>query len=143
MHSNATFLFNKVKLVGWDKIAFPSVVVSEVLRGRIDYALKANTGSELAKANRLLMQTYEMLQNFNVFTSFTDGFALRLVFDEASGREFDTLRRRYTKHKRRADMLIASMALSGKHIVVTRNVKHFRELLPPSQIENWVDIPPR
>ena len=118
--------------VGWDKIALPSVVVSEVLRGRIDYALKADTGSELAKANRFFMQTYKMLENFNV-----------LVFDEASGKEFDTLRRRYKKHKRRADMLIASMALSGRHIVVTRNVKHFRELLPLSQIENWINIPPR
>ena len=117
--------------VGFQEIALPSVVVSEVLRGRIEFALKADTGAQLAKANRLLMETYEMLQSFNV-----------LVFDEASGREFDNLRRRYKKHKRRADMLIASMALSGEHIVVTRNVVHFRELLPPSQIENWVDIPP-
>ncbi len=32
--------------IGWEKIALPSVVVSEVLRGRIDFALKADTGLE-------------------------------------------------------------------------------------------------
>ena len=30
--------------VRWEKIALPSVVVSEVLRGRIEFALKADTG---------------------------------------------------------------------------------------------------
>ena len=118
--------------VGWGKIALPLVVVSEALRGRIEFTLKADTGAQLAQANRLFMETYEMLQSFNM-----------LVFDEASGREFDNLRRRYKKHKRRADMLLASMVLAGKHILVTRNVEHFRELLPQSQIENWIDIPPR
>ena len=118
--------------IGWEKIALTSVVVAEVLRGRIDFALKADTGAQLAQANRLLMETYEMLQSFNL-----------LVFDEASGREFENLRRLYRTHKRRADMLIASMALAGRHIVVTRNIDDFRELLPSSQIENWIDIPPR
>jgi len=127
-----TIVQQYITRVGWKKIALPSVVVSEVLRGRIEFALKADIGARLAQANRLLMETYEMLQSFNV-----------LVFDEASGREFDNLRRRYKKHKRRADMLLASMVLAGKHILVTRNVEHFRELLPQSQIENWIDIPPR
>ncbi|MBM3238973.1 type II toxin-antitoxin system VapC family toxin [Candidatus Poribacteria bacterium] len=47
--------------VGWEKIALPSVVVSEVLRGRIEFTLKADTGAQLAQANRLFMETYMLL----------------------------------------------------------------------------------
>jgi predicted nucleic acid-binding protein len=39
--------------------------------------------------------------------------------------------------------MIAAMALAGNHIVVTRNTKHFSDVLPPHQIENWIDFPPR
>jgi predicted nucleic acid-binding protein len=45
--------------------------------------------------------------------------------------------------KRYLDLMIASMALAGNHIVVTRNTKHFKDVLPPQQIENWIDYPPQ
>jgi predicted nucleic acid-binding protein len=121
-------LLARLQQVNRSEVALPSVVVAEALRGRAEYALKADTGERLAAAHRLLMQTQETIATFQV-----------IVFDEACGEEFERLRQRHRKHKRRADMLIASMARSGQHVVVTRNVQHFRELLPPDQIENWLD----
>jgi predicted nucleic acid-binding protein len=41
------------------------------------------------------------------------------------------------------DLMIAATALAGNHVVVTRNVKHFSDVLPPHQIENWIDYPPQ
>lgn len=40
-------------------------------------------------------------------------------------------------------MMIAAMALAGHHVVITRNIKHFTDLLPPAQLANWIDEPPR
>jgi hypothetical protein len=39
--------------------------------------------------------------------------------------------------------MIAAMVLAGNHVVVTRNVKHFSEVLPPHQVENRIDCPPQ
>lgn len=39
--------------------------------------------------------------------------------------------------------MIAAMALAGDHVIVTRNTKHFKEVLPPNQLANWIDEPPR
>lgn len=39
-------------------------------------------------------------------------------------------------------MLIAAMAHSGNHTVITRNERHFADLLPRRQIANWIDDKP-
>jgi predicted nucleic acid-binding protein len=54
----------------------------------------------------------------------------------------EQLQRRHKVHKRYADMMIAATALSGRHIVVTRNQRHFTNLLPTSQLANWIDEKP-
>jgi len=51
--------------------------------------------------------------------------------------------KKFKSKKRYADMMIAAMALAGNHVVVTRNTKHFTDLLPPGQLANWIDTPPR
>jgi tRNA(fMet)-specific endonuclease VapC len=38
----------------------------------------------------------------------------------------------------RADLLIASIALSRQATLVTRNLRHFR-LIPGLRVENWAD----
>jgi tRNA(fMet)-specific endonuclease VapC len=38
----------------------------------------------------------------------------------------------------RADMLIASIYLANRAVLVTRNVKHFKQF-PDLNVENWVD----
>lgn len=109
------------------EIALPSVVVAEVLRGRCEYALKAPP-SEAPLAHQLLLETQQMLWGFNI-----------LVFDKPSAEAMFSLQKRAKAHKRYADMMIAAMALAGNHVVVTRNMRHFTDLLPPSQINNWID----
>lgn len=38
--------------------------------------------------------------------------------------------------------MIAALALAGQHIVVTRNQTHFADLLPTTQLSNWIDTLP-
>lgn len=52
------------------------------------------------------------------------------------------LLRKHKTHKQYTDIMIAAMAKAGKHIVVTRNKKHFLKFLPKSQIVNWIDEEP-
>jgi predicted nucleic acid-binding protein len=116
--------------IPWSEIALPSVVVAEVLRGWCDYALKA-VPSKAPFAHRLVLETQQFLSQFNV-----------VVFDESCVGEMEELRRKHKAHKRYADMMIAAMAIAGKHIVVTRNQKHFTKFLSKTQLANWIDEEP-
>lgn len=100
----------------------------EVLRGRIDYLLKAETGENLLKAQELLFRTEELLSQL-----------LIVPMSQAASREFDRLRA-VSKYRKigRADLLIASITLANKAILVTRNKRHFKQI-PNLRVENWVD----
>ncbi len=53
--------------------------------------------------------------------------------------EFDRLRENRKLRKiGRADLLIACVALANRATLVTRNLKHFRQV-PGLQVEDWVD----
>jgi len=116
--------------VPWAEVALPSITVAEVLHGRCDFALKA-TPAQAPLAHRLLMETQQLLQQFNV-----------IVFDQACADELIQLKRTIKTRKRYADAMIAAMARAGHHVVVTRNQAHFADLLPPDRLENWIDVPP-
>jgi len=100
----------------------------EVLRGRIDYLLKAETGENLLKAQELFFRTDKLLSQL-----------LIVPIDQAASFEFDRLRA-VSKYRKigRADLLIASITLANKAILVTRNQRHFKQI-PGLRIENWVD----
>ena len=115
----------------WTQIALPSVVVAEVLRGRSDFALKA-AAAQLPLAHQLLRDTQKLLDTFQV-----------VVFDAACASALTQLQARHRAHKRYADLMIAAIALAGNHTVITRNVRHFADLLPAQRIANWIDDPPR
>ena len=117
--------------IAWSEIALPSVVVAEVLRGRCEFALKA-TPSQAPVAHKLLQETRQLLNRFNV-----------VVFDDTCVEAIRTLQKQHKTHKRYADIMIAAIAIARKHIVVTRNQKHFVPLLPKTQIMNWIDEKPR
>ena len=51
--------------VPWTEIALPSVVVTEVLRGRCEFALKA-TPAEAPLAHQRLLDTQQMLAQFHI-----------------------------------------------------------------------------
>jgi predicted nucleic acid-binding protein len=120
-----------LRLVPWPDIALPSDVVAEAMRGRGEYALKAPP-ERAAFAHRQLLETFSLLQTFHILT-----------LDQASAVTLAELLRRHQSRKRYADMMIAALALAGRHVLVTRNQKHFADLLPPAQLQNWLDDPPR
>ncbi len=123
-------LFLHLRRVSPSEIALPSVVVAEVLRGRCEYALKAEP-EKLPFAHTLLTDTLDIFHKFKI-----------LQFDKTCSQILEKLKSRHKSHKRYADMMIAATVLAGNHIVVTRNEKHFEPLLPKVQIANWIDKKP-
>ena len=120
-----------VRQVTWSEIALPSPTVAELWRGRAEFALKA-TPEQIIWAHDQLWQTYLLITKFKV-----------VLFDDEAKEELIRLLKKFKSKKRYADMMIAAMALAGNHVVVTRNTKHFTDLLPPAQLANWIDTPPR
>ncbi|MBD3307158.1 PIN domain-containing protein [candidate division KSB3 bacterium] len=100
----------------------------ELLRGRFDFVLKAATGRELLRAQYWLHRTEELLAQILIFPINTEAVA-----------HFDRLRTMKQLRKiGRADMLIASIALSHQATLVTRNRRHFQHV-PELSVTNWVD----
>jgi predicted nucleic acid-binding protein len=117
--------------VSESEIGLPSIVVAEVLRRRCEYVLKAEP-DQIARANELLLDTLRIVQAIRI-----------IVLDHAAIVVMKQLLVKHKSHKRHADLMIAAMAVAGKHTVVTRNRKDFADLLPPAQLQNWIDDPPR
>ena len=113
------------------EIALPLVVVAEIVRGRCEFALKASP-MQAPLAHQRLQETLEMLSRFHV-----------VVFNQDCAEALARLRRRHRRRKRYADLMIAAMAVAEGHVVVTRNQVDFDDLLPPIQLVNWIDDPPR
>ncbi|WP_414574893.1 type II toxin-antitoxin system VapC family toxin [Anabaena sp. CCY 9402-a] len=100
----------------------------EMLRGRIDYLLKAETGVDLLKAQELLFRTEELLRPL-----------LIVGVSQAASEQFNRLRVIPKLRKiGRADLLIASIALANRPKLVTRNIRHFQQI-PGIRVVNWVD----
>lgn len=123
-------LHRHIQRVPWAEIAIPSVVVAEVLRGRCEFALRA-VPEKAALAHSLLVETQRFLNQFNV-----------VLFSDECAKVLKELIRYHKAHKKYADMMIVAIAKVGKHVVVTRNLKDFQGLLPPSQLANWIDKEP-
>ncbi len=125
--NNHSTINQHLQRVPWTEIALPSVVVAEALRGRCDYALKA-TPEQAAAAHQELLKLIQMLQTF-----------LIVSFDQPSAVVFAQMLKQHQSRKRYADLMIAAIAKAGHHIVVTRNLKDFADLLPKQQLHNWID----
>jgi tRNA(fMet)-specific endonuclease VapC len=100
----------------------------EILRGRMDFLLKSNDGLLLEKAQRLLLESESLLEQIPT-----------VRFHPDSLEKFDELRKipRFRKIGR-SDLLITSICLTLNAVLVTRNVKHFKQF-PNLHVENWVD----
>lgn len=104
------------------------VTYIELLRGRIDFVLKAATGAQLLLAQERLLRTEELLEQIVI-----------VYFDERAAAHFDRLRGVSAYRKiGRADLLIASITLAQQATLVTRNTRHFRQI-PGVAVVNWVD----
>jgi tRNA(fMet)-specific endonuclease VapC len=110
------------------EVGTTSVTKCEILRTRCDNVLKAEDPEQVLKAQQRLDRSERLLAELVV-----------IPFDEAAGEELDQLSKiRKLKRIGRADLLIASIALANDATLVTRNLKHFRQV-PGLKVENWVD----
>jgi tRNA(fMet)-specific endonuclease VapC len=110
------------------EVAISIITKVEVLRGRIDYLIKADNGESLLKAQELLFRTEELLAEL-----------LIIPISKSATDEFERLRAVSKLRKiGRADLLIASISLANKATLVTRNMRHFQQI-PGLKVVNWVD----
>jgi tRNA(fMet)-specific endonuclease VapC len=112
-----------------EQVATTIISCIEVLQGRFTMLLKAPDGQHLRRAQRLLEQALEHLEEIHN----------TVPIDDAAADQFDRLRQnKKLKKIGSADMLIAAITLANRATLVTRNLKDFR-LVPRLQVENWAD----
>ncbi len=128
LHSGNTNVINRLENLQDEEVAITIVTKIEILRGRIDYLLKAFSGSDLLKAQELFSRSETLLNQLPV-----------ILIDPNAANQFDRLQD-ISKFRKigRSDLLIASIALANQAQLVTRNLRHFRQI-PHLFLENWVD----
>jgi tRNA(fMet)-specific endonuclease VapC len=100
----------------------------EVLQGRFASVLTAADASELLVAQSRLRAAEIELAKFNI-----------VFFDNVAAATFGRLRHdKKLKKMGRKDLLIACIALANRATLVTRNLRHFRQV-PGLKVENWAD----
>lgn len=99
----------------------------EILQGRFAFVLKATDGEQLRRAFGWLVRSEELLRQITV-----------LPINSAVAAQFDRLRQnKKLKKIGRADMLIAAIALAHAATLITRNLRHFRQI-PGLSVDNWL-----
>jgi tRNA(fMet)-specific endonuclease VapC len=128
LHAGQPNVVERLRAVDDPDVGITIITKVEVLRGRMDYLLKAETGVDLLKAQELLFRTEELLNQLLV-----------VPISQAASEQFDRLRATPKLRKiGRADLLIASIALANRATLVTRNLRHFSKI-PDIRVVNWVD----
>ena len=128
LHAGNGNIINRLESLQGDEIAITIITKGEILRGRIDYLLKAFSGVDLLKAQELFCCSEILLDQLPIIS-----------IDKNIAGEFERLQS-VSKFRKigRADLLIASITLSKGATLVTRNLRHFRQI-PNLLLENWVD----
>lgn len=109
-------------------IATTLVTQIEILRARHEFLLKAKDGEQLLRAQQWLHRSEKLLHQLTI-----------VPFDEDAAAEFDKLRKqKKLKQIGRRDLLIGCISLAHNATLVTRNLKHFRQI-PNLKVENWAD----
>jgi tRNA(fMet)-specific endonuclease VapC len=128
LHAGNSHVIEHLRKLDDPDVGTTIITKIELLRGRFDFVLKAATGKELLRAQQWLNRTEELLAQIII-----------IPVDEVSAGQFDRLRMMKGLRKiGRADLLIASIALTHRATLVTRNVKHFRQV-SGLKVLNWVD----
>ncbi len=128
LHAGHPRVVERLRTLADPDVGITIITKIEVLRGRFDFVLKAATSVELLRAQQLLTRSEELLSQI-----------LIIPFDAASAYQFDQLRTTRGLSKiGRSDLLIASIALAQRATLVTRNLRHFRQV-PNLNVVNWVD----
>jgi tRNA(fMet)-specific endonuclease VapC len=109
-------------------VAITIITKAEILRARCDGLLKAADAVQLLRAQSRLGHTESLLNQLKV-----------VGLDERATEEFLRLRaRKEFKKIGHVDLLIAGVTLANRATLVTRNLRHFRQI-PNLSVENWVD----
>ena len=128
LHAGDQRLEDRHGRVDPNELATTAVSRIEILQGRFDFVLKASDGQQLIKALAWLTHSEDLLREITV-----------LSINEAAANHFDRLRQiKKLKKIGRADLIIAAIALAHGATLVTRNVRHFRQI-PGLRLENWLD----
>jgi tRNA(fMet)-specific endonuclease VapC len=110
------------------QVSITIITKVELLRGRIEYLLKAERGESVLRAQALLFETERRLNQINIIPFNADAIA-----------QFEILVPNPSLQKSgRADLLIASIALANRATLVTRNLKDFQRI-PNLRLINWFD----
>jgi len=128
LHAGNVNIINRLENLQGNEIAITVITKGEILRGRIDYLLKAFSGVDLLKAQELFSRSEILLDQLPIIS-----------IDKNVASELERLQS-VSKFRKigRADLLIASITLSKGATLVTRNLRHFRQI-PNLLLENWVD----
>jgi tRNA(fMet)-specific endonuclease VapC len=111
-----------------EELAVIIITRMEMLQGRFASIRTAADKDELREAMERFRKTEQLLDSF-----------IRLDVNDAAGEQFESLRgAKKTKNMKRGDMLIASIALAHHALLVTRNVKDFKNV-SGLRLENWAD----
>ncbi|MBN2577605.1 MAG: type II toxin-antitoxin system VapC family toxin [Pirellulales bacterium] len=101
---------------------------AEILQARYESILKAADGERLLQAQTRLLRNEELLSELTIIT-----------FDRPAAKIFQDLHaRKGLKKIGHVDLLIASLAMANRATLVTRNLRHFKQI-PGLKLENWVD----
>jgi tRNA(fMet)-specific endonuclease VapC len=110
------------------ELGITSITKAEILRRRCENLLKADTAEETLKAQQRFDRSERWLARLMI-----------VPFDELAARQPAQLWNvERLKRIGRADLLIASITLANDATLVTRNLKHFRQV-PNLEVVNWVD----
>ena len=128
LHAGNANVIKRLKILEDAEIAITIVTKIEILRGRIDYLLKAFSGEDLLKAQDLFCRSETLLNQLPLIS-----------IEQNAANQFERLQN-VSKFRKigRADLLIASITLANQATLVTRNLRHFRQI-PQLLLENWVD----
>jgi len=128
LHAGDPRLRERQGRVDPSQIVTTAITRIEILQGRFDYLLKAADGADLLRAFGWLVRSEESLVRIAI-----------LPIDAATAAEFDRLRQnKKLKKIRRGDLLIAAVTLAHRATLVSRNLRHFRQV-PGLQVENWLE----
>ena len=128
-HGNANLLRRIATLPDSEVVAISIVTRIETLRGRFEWVLKAADGGEWLRADEQLLRTEASMSRHEV-----------LRVDPASAAKFDELRevKGLRENWPARLMLIACIALANDALLVSRNLRDFRQV-PGLRVENWAD----
>jgi tRNA(fMet)-specific endonuclease VapC len=128
LHAGNENVIRAIQQLSGSEVVTTVVTKIEMLRGRIDYILKAQANEDILTAQRLFYRTEELLEQIEII-SITPTAADRLAQLTSSSK---------LRKIGRADLIIASITLSHRATLVTRNLRHFRQI-PGLTVTNWVD----